>query len=122
LKRITPDVKGNKSRKNVISIARYRWKSHARNLRKLPIAASTGFPIGHNPHDAHARSILYSLIETCKAHEVDVYSYTKYAISNVIYCDTCEELKKLLPYNCDKKLLSKQRDIPKFNFPQQVGV
>ena len=70
---------------------------------------------------AHAGSILYSIIETCKTHNVDVFAYLKYAITNVIHCNTCEDLEKLLPYNCSKSCLDHQRDIQHLIFPEKNG-
>ncbi|NKB47355.1 MAG: IS66 family transposase, partial [Legionellales bacterium] len=41
-----------------------------------------------NDIGAHAGSILFSLIETCKQHQVDVFSWLKYVLANIHRADT----------------------------------
>lgn len=75
-----------------------------------------------NDVGAHAGSILFSLIETCKYHQVDVFSWLKYALANVRQAHTVEQLEKLLPYNIDQQLLSDMRSLPNLIFPAKSGV
>ena len=75
-----------------------------------------------NDIGARAGSILFSLIETCKYHKVDVFSWFKYALDNVRQAHTVEQLEKLLPYNIDRQLLSDMRSLPKLIFPEKSGV
>ena len=71
-----------------------------------------------NDVGARAGSILFSLIETCKQHKIDVFSWIKYVIANIHQAETIEQLEKLLPYNIDPQLLSNMRSIPKLIMPE----
>ena len=73
----------------------------------------------YNDIGAEAGATLYSLIETCKAHNVDVFSYFKYALTEIVFCNTVDDLEKLLPFNCPKDKLEAQRAIPQLTYPQQ---
>lgn len=75
-----------------------------------------------NDVGATAGSILFSLIETCKQHKVDVFSWLKYVLTNVHLAETAEQLEKLLPYNIDPLLLSDMRSIPELIMPVKDGV
>lgn len=61
---------------------------------------------------ADASSILFSLVQTCKEHGVDVFAYFKYALESVVKCTNEEEIQFLLPYNVNTELLNAQRTIP----------
>jgi hypothetical protein len=71
---------------------------------------------------AQAGSILFSLIETCKQHKVEVFSWLKYVLSNIHQAQTMEQLEKLLPYNIDLQLLNDMRSIPDLIMPEKSGV
>ena len=75
-----------------------------------------------NDVGAQAGSILFSLIETCKQHKVDVFSWMKYVLANIHRAETVENLEKLLPYNMDPLLLSDMRSIPELIMPEKDGV
>ena len=75
-----------------------------------------------NDVGAQAVSILFSLIETCKQHKVDVFSWMKYVLANIHHAETVEYLEKLLPYNIDPLLLSDMRSIPELIMPEKDGV
>ena len=75
-----------------------------------------------NDIGARAGSILFSLIETCKQHQVDVFSWLKYALANIHQAHTMELLEKLLPYNIDRQLLTEMRSLPNLIFPEKSGV
>lgn len=69
------------------------------------------FAIGRNNwlfHDnvegAKAGAVIFSLIETCKAHGLNVYYYMKYILTEIVNCETVEQLEKLLPFNCAKEV------------------
>ena len=57
---------------------------------------------------AKAGAIIYSLIETCKAHNIEPYSYFKYVLSEIVHCQTNADYEKLLPYHIDKATLQNQ--------------
>ena len=75
-----------------------------------------------NDVGAHAGSILFSLIETCKQHKVEVFSWLKYVLANINQAHTVEQLEKLLPYNIDLQLLNDMRSIPELILPDKGGV
>jgi transposase len=68
---------------------------------------------------AQAGSILFSLVQTCKEHHVDVFAYLKYALDHVMHCQITQDFEALLPFNCDKAQLDRQRDIPLLQFPDK---
>ena len=75
-----------------------------------------------NDVGANAGSILYSLIETCKQHKVEVFSWLKYVLTNIHQAETVEQLEKLLPYNIDRNLLSDMRSLPELILVDKSGV
>lgn len=75
-----------------------------------------------NEAGAHAGSILFSLIETCKQNKVEVFSWLKYVLANIHQAHTIEQLEKLLPYNINPQLLSDMRSIPELIMPEKDGV
>lgn len=75
-----------------------------------------------NDVGAQAGSILFSLIETCKQHKVDVFSWLKYVLANIHHAETVEQLEKLLPYNIDPVLLTDMRSIPELIMPEKDAV
>lgn len=70
-----------------------------------------------NERGANAASVLYSLIQTCKANNVDVFAYLKFALNGIIHCKSDQDHLELLPFNCDKTTLASQRDIPELIIP-----
>ena len=90
------EIDNNKSERSIkpFVIGRKNWVFHGNDL------------------GARAGSILFSLIETCKQHKVDVFSWIKYVIANIHNAQTVEQLEKLLPYNIDSQLLNDMRSIP----------
>jgi transposase len=61
---------------------------------------------------AHASSILFSLVQTCKEHGVDVFAYFKYALESIAKRNNENDIQQLLPYNVNTDLLKHQRIIP----------
>jgi transposase len=70
-----------------------------------------------NEAGARAGSILFSLIETCKHHQVDVFSWLKYALTHVQQAHTVEQLEQLLPYNINIQILDNMRSLPDLRMP-----
>ena len=70
-----------------------------------------------NDVGARAGSILFSLIETCKEHEIDVFSWFKYVLSHIHEAHTVEQLTALLPYKINPELLKNMRSIPELIIP-----
>lgn len=54
---------------------------------------------------AKSGAIIYSLIETCKAHNVEPYDWFRHVLARLPECQTVTELEALLPFNIDKSLL-----------------
>jgi transposase len=50
---------------------------------------------------AEASSIIYSIIETCKANNVNTYNYLRYLFENIHKAQNKEELRAIVPYNID---------------------
>lgn len=57
-----------------------------------------------NVTGAQACAIIFSLIETCKHHQVEPYDYLRYVLNRLPNCQTLEHYEKLLPFNIDKTL------------------
>ncbi len=57
---------------------------------------------------AHAAATIFSIIETCKYHQVEPYDYLRYVLDVIPRCNTIEDYEKLLPYNIDRALLVSQ--------------
>lgn len=69
-----------------------------------------------NDIGAKAGGILFSLIETCKHHHIDPFSWLKYVLTHIRDAHTIEQLEPLLPYNINPKLLADLRSIPNLIF------
>lgn len=67
---------------------------------------------------ARAGATLYSLIETCKYHNVDVFSWFKYVLGHIQQAHTTQLLEQLLPYNINSQLLTDLRSLPNLIIPE----
>ena len=47
---------------------------------------------------AHAAANIFSLIETCKAHEVDPYDWLRDTLTKIPSCETLEQFEALMPW------------------------
>ena len=65
-----------------------------------------------SPKGAHAGAALFSLVQTCKEHNVNVFAYFKFAMENILHCKNTCQLEKLLPFNCDIEKLNNSVLIP----------
>lgn len=54
---------------------------------------------------AKSGAVIYSLIETCKAHNVEPYDWFRCVLTRLPECETVAEFEALLPFNIDKALL-----------------
>jgi transposase len=72
-----------------------------------------------NDIGARAGGTLFSLIETCKAHNIDVFSWLKHALNNIHQADTVEKLEQLLPFNVEAEQLEAARAMPQLIFPEK---
>jgi len=68
---------------------------------------------------ADASSILFSLVQTCKEHDIDVFAYFKYALESVAKSTHQQDFQFLLPYNVNPELLKAQRNIPTLIHPDK---
>ena len=48
---------------------------------------------------AKAAGIIYSLIETCKAHKVNCYDWLRNTLTKIPTCETVQQFEALLPFN-----------------------
>ena len=51
------------------------------------------------PNGAHAAAVIYSLVETCKTHDIEPYAYFRYVLSNIARCETPQDYQTLLPFH-----------------------
>ena len=70
-----------------------------------------------NDIGARAGSVLFSLIETCKYHHVDVFYWFKFALTHINQAHTLEQLEELIPYNMDTQCLDTMRSLPDLCLP-----
>lgn len=54
------------------------------------------------PEGAAAGAVIYSLIQTCKLHDVEPYAYFRHVFATIPYAQTNEQLLALLPFNYAK--------------------
>ncbi len=55
---------------------------------------------------AVAAANIYSLIETCKHHQIEPYAYLRYLLARLPEATTLEELEALLPYHCNREAVN----------------
>jgi hypothetical protein len=72
-----------------------------------------------NDKGARAGATLYSLIETCKAHQVDVFAWLKHALTHMRQADTLEKMEALLPFNVKPEELDVARAVPELIYPEK---
>ena len=54
---------------------------------------------------AHAAAIIFSLVETCKHHQVESYDWFRYVLQQLPLCQSSDDVEKFLPFNVDRELL-----------------
>jgi transposase len=64
-----------------------------------------GWLFAYSVAGANAAATIYSVIETCKYHQIEPYEYLRYVLQALPQCKTIEDYEALLPYNIDKQLL-----------------
>ena len=75
------------------------WAEILKQPTKVAKIASKNWLFHGNDIGAQAGSILFSLIETCKQNQGEVFSWLKYVLTNIHQADTIGKLEKLLPYH-----------------------
>jgi len=55
---------------------------------------------------AQASSFIFSIIETCKANNINTYNYLRYLFENIHKAKNEQELRAMLPYNIDTALFT----------------
>lgn len=68
-----------------------------------------GWLFSNSVEGAHAAATIFSLVETCKYHEIEPYYYFRYVLNKIRQCQTLADFEALLPYNIDKQLLTIDR-------------
>jgi len=80
----------------------------AENAIRPFVVGRKNWMFSDQPHGAEASAVLYSIIETAKANNLEPYHYLLYLfdkLPDTIWADDDEELKKLLPYNVTANML-----------------
>ena len=54
---------------------------------------------------AQAAAIIYSLIQTCRYHNINAFAYLRYVLAHIHECTTIEQLEALLPFNIKPELI-----------------
>jgi transposase len=54
---------------------------------------------------AEAAATIFSLVETCKYHDVEAYDWLRYVLQQIPLCQNETEIEALLPFNIDRALL-----------------
>jgi transposase len=54
---------------------------------------------------AEAAATLFSLVETCKHHNIEPYDWFRYVLQKMPLCQSDEEIEALMPFNIDSLLL-----------------
>lgn len=60
----------------------------------------------HSVAGVEASQIIFSLVETAKAHAIDPYAYFRYVLAKLPYASNLEDFDALLPFNVDPAALS----------------
>jgi transposase len=60
---------------------------------------------------AEAAATLFSLVETCRHHGLDPYSYFKYVLTHIQNAETMEQLEQLLPFYVERQALLNQYQV-----------
>jgi transposase len=54
---------------------------------------------------AHASATIFSLVETCKYHDIEPYDWFRLVLQKIPLCKSDAEIEALLPFNLDRALL-----------------
>lgn len=57
---------------------------------------------------AEAAGIIFSLIETCKAHQVHAYEWLRHALTHLPAATSVDQIEALLPFHFKKSLPDKR--------------
>jgi transposase len=66
-----------------------------------------GWLFAHSVAGAEAAAIIFSLIETCKYHDIEAYDWLRYVLQQIPLCQSDAEIEALLPFNIDRTLLAR---------------
>jgi len=59
----------------------------------------------NTPRGARSSAVLYSLVESAKDNNLNVYNYLRYIFTKLPYAESGEEIKKLLPCNLTAEMI-----------------
>ena len=59
----------------------------------------------NTPRGAHSSAVIYSLIETAKANDLEPYRYLRYLFTHLPKTSSKKELRSLLPHNVDSDVI-----------------
>ncbi len=86
------------------------WRGGERSIKPFVIGRKNWL-FSCSVAGAQSSAALYSFVETCKFHQVDVYAWFA-VLTHIREAKTLEQLEALLPFNIDPQALEKMRDIP----------
>lgn len=70
---------------------------------------------------AQAGARIYSLIETCRAHQIEPYAYLRFMLKRIPLAKTLEDFQALLPYNCDKNMMTEEIEQDRKNIAHTIS-
>lgn len=65
-----------------------------------------GWLFANSVAGAHAAATLFSLVETCKHHNIEPYDWFRYVLQQLPLCQSNSEIEALLPFNIDRTFLT----------------
>jgi len=65
-----------------------------------------GWLFANSVDGANAAATLFSLVETCKHHNIEPYDWFRYILQQMPLCQNEDEMEALLPFNINRELLA----------------
>ncbi|MCC8461552.1 MAG: transposase domain-containing protein, partial [Candidatus Megaira endosymbiont of Carteria cerasiformis] len=81
-------------------------KNHSGRGIKPFVVGRKNWLFNNTEKGAKASSIIFSIIETCKANELNSHNYLRYLFANIHKAQTKQDLRSILPYNIDPGFLN----------------
>ena len=66
-----------------------------------------GWLFANSVAGAEAAAIIFSLVETCKHHQIEAYDWFRYVLQQLPLCESDEEIEALMPFNIDRELIAR---------------
>ena len=79
---------------------RLEWSNNfSERIMKMFATGRKNWMFSNSVDGANASAIIYSVVLTCRHHNVDVFEYFRQVLKRIPSCETLEEFEALLPYN-----------------------